>query len=467
LPFEPPSQPLEQTPPTEAFMNRNFLRAALALSAPLALACGSSSNVTVTPIAAGTQCPNGGFSISVNNGAPSIVCNGAAGSTGATGSAGASGSTGGTGATGSTGASGYTTLIKTTSLPSGDPNCPNGGERIDSGLDNGAGGGIANDGILQPGEITETFYVCDGAGPNLGSLTPPTGAPGSSTVHALGGAGADGGGGTGNTIAIAINDGTEGGHVRIFQTGAADPSFSFPPKPAADLGSNPVILNSSASVGVYESDAGPGTLYTDENGNLYVIGADGGAPVTGLAIDAGVTLTGPTNGTINVNGPCINSGTLTLPSGDTATLSLTCSAFYGDPGSQILNDGVDGGPETPDTLPSVVITNGSASGGINLGGLEPGPARGQRRQRRQWRQRRLDRHLHHRQRPVFERDPDLQHRRDQRHRRQRHLGRRRQRRRRPVQRRRRRQQHGRHQRTRRQRDHRRRSRWLRRYLRRR
>ena len=41
--------------------------------------------------------------------------------------------------------------------------CPTGGKLIRSGTDDGAGGGIARDGILQPGEIDSTTPVCNGA----------------------------------------------------------------------------------------------------------------------------------------------------------------------------------------------------------------------------------------------------------------------------------------------------------------
>ncbi len=39
-------------------------------------------------------------------------------------------------------------------------NCQAGGSRIDFGLDNGDGGGTANDGVLSSGEIDQTSYLC-------------------------------------------------------------------------------------------------------------------------------------------------------------------------------------------------------------------------------------------------------------------------------------------------------------------
>jgi len=55
-----------------------------------------------------------------------------------------------------------------------------GGTRIDVGLDNGDGSDTANDGILGPDEIDDTFYSCNGADGNVGPQGPqgPAGADG-------------------------------------------------------------------------------------------------------------------------------------------------------------------------------------------------------------------------------------------------------------------------------------------------
>jgi uncharacterized protein (TIGR03382 family) len=67
-----------------------------------------------------------------------------------------------TGSDGSNGSNGVSSLVLTTTLPVGDANCAEGGVRIDVGLDNGDGGGTANNGVLEPGEIDSTSYVCSG-----------------------------------------------------------------------------------------------------------------------------------------------------------------------------------------------------------------------------------------------------------------------------------------------------------------
>lgn len=66
------------------------------------------------------------------------------------------------GATGPAGADGFDGLIDTTTEPPG-ANCASGGIKVESGTDNGDGGGTANNGILEAGEIDNTSYVCDGA----------------------------------------------------------------------------------------------------------------------------------------------------------------------------------------------------------------------------------------------------------------------------------------------------------------
>jgi hypothetical protein len=77
------------------------------------------------------------------------------------GATGPTGATGATGATGPAGADGFNSLVATTAEGAG-ANCANAGRKIESGLDNGDGGGTARDGILQAGEVDHTAYVCNG-----------------------------------------------------------------------------------------------------------------------------------------------------------------------------------------------------------------------------------------------------------------------------------------------------------------
>lgn len=63
-------------------------------------------------------------------------------------------------------------LVSTADLAPGQGGCAAGGSRIDSGLDNGAGGGLPLDGTLQQGEITNTSSVCNGAPGGAGAAGP-------------------------------------------------------------------------------------------------------------------------------------------------------------------------------------------------------------------------------------------------------------------------------------------------------
>ena len=53
-------------------------------------------------------------------------------------------------------------LVKTTPEPRG-VRCAAGGTRVDVGVDDGAGGGTPANGVLEPGEIDQTTWVCNGA----------------------------------------------------------------------------------------------------------------------------------------------------------------------------------------------------------------------------------------------------------------------------------------------------------------
>lgn len=114
------------------------------------------SLVKSTAVSPGANCSNGGSKIESgldDNGddtlqagevdITSYACNGAAG------------------VAGSAGAPGFNSLVTVASeSPSG--NCTFGGSRILTGLDNGDGGSIPRDGILSPGEVDSTSYVCQG-----------------------------------------------------------------------------------------------------------------------------------------------------------------------------------------------------------------------------------------------------------------------------------------------------------------
>lgn len=83
------------------------------------------------------------------------------GSQGPQGVTGPQGVQGATGPQGPSGAAGYNSLVAAAAEAAG-ANCPIGGKKITSGLDNGDGGGVPNDGVLQNSEVDTTTYLCRG-----------------------------------------------------------------------------------------------------------------------------------------------------------------------------------------------------------------------------------------------------------------------------------------------------------------
>src|SRR5580704_3365860 len=78
------------------------------------------------------------------------------GPAGSQGPQGEQGEAGAPGAPGSDGGNGLDSLINVTALAAGDTHCPSGGEQVQVGLD------LDGDGILEPGEVQQTAYVCNG-----------------------------------------------------------------------------------------------------------------------------------------------------------------------------------------------------------------------------------------------------------------------------------------------------------------
>jgi hypothetical protein len=136
-------------------------------------------------VASAAQCPNGGAVISVGpdndprNGrldsaeiaARQPVCNGTNGTNGT------DGTDGGDGTDGTNGTDGHDALVELNEEPPG-AHCEAGGQRIDVGVDDGAPEGIADDGVLQPGEIVKTTYVCNGVAATPEECQPGTYASG-------------------------------------------------------------------------------------------------------------------------------------------------------------------------------------------------------------------------------------------------------------------------------------------------
>jgi len=136
-------------------------------------ACGSEIGPQGPAGSAGAPC-----TVVDNGGSATITCpgsdpvtvfsgldgqNGNDGIKGENGTNGDDGTNGNNGTNGTNGTNGHSTLATANDEPAGD-NCQFGGTQISMGLDNGDGEGVADDGILQSGEIDSVYYVCHGDG---------------------------------------------------------------------------------------------------------------------------------------------------------------------------------------------------------------------------------------------------------------------------------------------------------------
>ncbi len=340
--------------------------ASLTVSCLLAVACNNSGGAPglsrLTDVSSDTKCPNGGVKIAVGtdkngNGTlddnevtqTSEVCNGAAGT-------GQNGIDGMNGLPGTAGDAGVNALVATTLLPGGDSHCPTGGTQVDFGLDDGSGGGTAADGVLQPGEVLNTRYVCNGVLPYFPTdTTAPTGPAAQFVIHALGGDGVSGQGNVGGTIEVGLSPGSLGGGVKVFATGEADASFTLPQPPAFVAGAVPLTVSADLTLTSYADPASglaSGDAFFRVDGDAFVYANQSGAAVevTSLTVAAGVTLSLPQAGTASsvdlwVRGDVRNSGTIqtgTLTDGVTRVgLNLTTSHLYGEVGSHLLLRGGD------------------------------------------------------------------------------------------------------------------------------
>ena len=131
------------------------------------------TSLIVSSVAALATCPSGGTRIDTGidddrDGflAPSeidstlFVCNGQDGSDGANGADGADGSDGADGADGADGSSTTTMMVASLEPAPTYLACNGSGQLLKQGLDDGSGGGIAQNGILESGEIITTSLIC-------------------------------------------------------------------------------------------------------------------------------------------------------------------------------------------------------------------------------------------------------------------------------------------------------------------
>lgn len=362
-------------------MNRFFS----SLAAVGLMAGCNAGGISIERLAAGSECAEGGVKITTQGKPPELVCNGANGTDGTGNDPGNNGNNGNNGAV---------TLLNQTPLSLSDTRCPRGGIEITAGPDTGGDGGVANDGVLQPNEVTSSSVICTGDDhARVGSLIPPSGPEGTHTIKVNGGEGTALDGGAGGTIDIAIQSGTNGGHLKVWKTGQATATFSLPTVPDADLGPVPLSIETDTTIAylISPTPLAAGVPYIDSTGLFISQGPN--VPrkkVTGLWVASGVTLTLPSEGPVlSIPRSCRIAGTIqgSLGSGFVApVLRLFCGEMVLTSSSKLIARGTVSSSTINVTLASLgvlmalgeidatgVVTSGgevtlSAGGELYLGG---------------------------------------------------------------------------------------------------
>ena len=236
------------------------------------------------------------------------------------------------GAPGGPGVNGIAALVETsTEAPGG--NCVEGGIEVDSGLDDGDGGGTGGDFILQPGEIDQIAYVCDGSG-GSGSGAAGNDSLVETTTEAPGVNCAEGG--------IRIDVGVDNGD------GAGTPKDGI-------LHDDEIDFTSYVCDGAPGADGADGVNGTNgDDGYMSLIvtaveSAGGNCAAGGFKVDIGID-NGDGGGT---------AGDATLQSGEIDVTRYICHGAAGAAGAD-GNDGADG-TDGHNSL----ITSTAESAGVN------------------------------------------------------------------------------------------------------
>ncbi len=159
----------------------------------------------------------------------------------------------------------YNAVTTTTVLAVGSTECATGGNQLAVGLDNGDSGGIAGDGLLQPGEIDKTQTYCNPEGSGAGTVT-------RASVVAFGDDNCPFGG---TLVELGEDDGDDGGTAgnQALETGEVEQrSYSCLPKP-------PDLLVESDPVPLGDPDCPTGG---EQVRSGFDNGDDGGTSANGL-----------------------------------------------------------------------------------------------------------------------------------------------------------------------------------------
>lgn len=315
-------------------------------------------------------------------------------------------SDGDNGSDGTSGANGAVSLIKATTLPVGDTQCPAGGVAIATGLDDGDGGGVAGDGVLQDGEIDSTEYVCStNSNPAVETLSAPAGAAGTFAINARGGNGTAMAGHAGY-VEVYHNYGTNGGHIKVTKTGSIDASFVAPTLPvSSQLGATPWVVATGtthvkrvASI-TDASDMDGGALtagdIVEEFSSCYAYATlyrwnstSSAERLTGAHVQAGATVvfdhsaaSACRNHSVAFDGVFRHEGTLTAgtdANGVSDAIFFVVTSYIGATGSAVSLVGTNTGTNGGDGGSFYVVANNGAEAGSvwNFGSITTSGASG-------------------------------------------------------------------------------------------
>jgi hypothetical protein len=176
-------------------------------------------------------------------------------------------------------------LSTSNAIGEGDSSCPFGGVKTDTGLDNGANGSIAGDGILQPGEVLSSTVACVGGASS--SFLPPPGPAGTGQILLTGGAGTAAQGGKDGDFTLATLGGAGNGDIKVFKTGKVNADFDVPDE-TVSFGQTKVDVTANTTIASYVSStaAAVGEYYTLDGVGLFLkeSAARPQVPVTGVHV---------------------------------------------------------------------------------------------------------------------------------------------------------------------------------------
>ena len=150
-------------------------------------------------------------------------------------------------------------LVVVEELPWGDEDCPTGGQRLVSGLDDGRGEGEAGDHVLHPDEVRDTQLLCHVEVSDV--FEPVTGALSGSSIDLSGGASDDAVAGRGGSLTVEVFAGPLAASIEMLEIGLADASFEAPTAGTPEPGAHPAVVDAAVTVTEADGASHPAGLH--------------------------------------------------------------------------------------------------------------------------------------------------------------------------------------------------------------